>query len=70
MVAYLENQQAKMGYECPSAFPTTFIKQVDGNPILIASDQLYNHTYGMLSNRGLKARYTNIRSKNGYGRRK
>lgn len=46
---------------------TEFVSIVECNSELIASDDLYNHTHGMLINGRLKARYTNLRKKHGFG---
>lgn len=44
-----------------------FLTIIESSSELIASDDLYNHTHDMLISGKLKARYTNVRKKNGYG---
>lgn len=45
---------------------TAFVDIVEKSPKLIASDELYKHTYDMLVSSKLKGRYTLIRKRNGY----
>lgn len=47
---------------------TAFISVLERMVVLLASDELYQHTHDKLINGRLKAKYTNLRKKNGYGK--
>ena len=44
----------------------TFINILESNAYILASDEVYNNTYGKLLNAHLKARYTKLRKKSGF----
>lgn len=47
---------------------TAFVSIVEANDVLLASDELYVKTHGMLVNGRLKAKYTNARKRRGHMR--
>ena len=61
----LQYYSSMAGFEDLEA-ATAFVTIVENTPKLIASKELYNNTHGKLINGILKARYTNIRKRNGY----
>lgn len=63
-LAYYSSMEGFLNEEAATAFVSVLEKNVG----LLASDKLYDHTHEKLINGRLKAKYTNLRKKHGYGK--